>query len=72
MPIRVFDFYGFVVRLESDSVQLLDDLARDFAFFLTETTTKPESLLLQGYLQAPDFGSIPDLPVHSVSPRNLV
>jgi hypothetical protein len=67
------NFYGYQVRLQSSAEGLVDHLSRDFAFFVVENdSSEVPTLKLCGHLEDPNFDGIPDMPVTSISPRNLV
>jgi hypothetical protein len=67
------DFYDYLIGVESPAEGLIDHLSRDFAYFATShDPTRAPDLTLRGHLQEPDFDSMPDMPVTSISPRNLV
>ncbi len=71
------DFYGYRIAIESPNEKLLDHLSRDFAFFRVAESVDPEpsresDLRLVGHHVEPDYSTIPDMPVTSISPRNLL
>lgn len=67
----IFNFYGFLIEVQSNDSLIVDHLRRDFAFFARETTA-PATLILEAVFAPPDFESMPDCEASYISPRNIV
>jgi hypothetical protein len=65
----VFSFYGLGIEVKSADLQTLENIRRDFSFFV-EPNKDPE-VYFEVFASPPDYRSLPQLRPSSHSPRNF-
>lgn len=65
----ILSFYGFVIKVKSSDHQTIDNIRRDFSFFI-KTAAVPE-INFEIFTTPPDYRSFPTLRPSSHSPRNF-
>lgn len=68
---RTLNVYGLDIRMEGDWPEVLESIAKDFAWFTAPATAAaPERVIVQR--REPDFDSLGSLTASFVTPRNVV
>jgi hypothetical protein len=65
----IFSFYGFGIKVRSSDNQTIDNIHRDFSFFVD--TNKTPDVHFEIFTVPPDYHSLPTLRPSSHSPRNF-
>jgi len=65
------DFHGLSIWLDGDSAEVLDTLARDFAWFRVEATAPDPDLHIEVHQERPDYDALPPLAQAFGTPRNI-
>lgn len=72
LPSVGFDFYGFRVRVESDSDEALRRVGEDFRYFGRDLAPDEEPFLaIDLHERKPDYGRLPALTASIYTPRNI-
>ena len=66
------DVYGLRAKIDGDWPEVVEDLARDFAWFRIPSFTGPSAIRVVVQQRPPDFEAFGDLPAAFVTPRNVV
>jgi hypothetical protein len=68
-----FSFYGFEVDVESASPEIISEVTRDFAWFISSSDkpVEPARLTLKLELAEPDWAGLPSVPASVITPRNI-
>jgi hypothetical protein len=66
-----FDFYGLLIRVSCESRTILDQVARDFAYFQTVIKPKISRVNILIHLEEPPYGTLPSLKAAFFTPRNV-
>ncbi|HEX6573773.1 MAG TPA: hypothetical protein VF042_02290 [Gemmatimonadaceae bacterium] len=66
-----FSFYGYDVDIEGSSEEITAEVARDFAWFVTNDTAKPADLRVTLCLDEPAWNRLPAIPASVITPRNV-
>ena len=64
-----FDFYGFTIRVSSDTAGLVEEIRRHFGYFSAPGGTEEIHLEMR-FAPAP-YGQLPALPAAFITPRNV-
>jgi hypothetical protein len=71
-PAAMLDVYGLRASVGGDWPEVVEDLARDFAWFKTPSCARPCPIRVVVQRRPPDFDAFGDLPAAFVTPRNVV
>jgi hypothetical protein len=68
-----FSFYDYEVDVEGTTVEIIAEVARDFAWFASngDGAPKPADLTLQLELTEPPWKGLPSVPASVITPRNV-
>ena len=64
-----FSFYGLGISIKCPDSQTLQDIRRDYSFFLDDTVTP--KIFFEIFDEAPDYSKLPPLKATIYSPRNI-
>lgn len=64
-----FSFYGFGIEVSCQDAQTLQDIRRDYSFFLNEEVAP--RVFFEVFNEAPDYSKLPALKAHLYTPRNI-
>lgn len=64
-----FSFYGFGINVKSQDPQTLQDVRRDYSFFLDDAVIP--KIFFEIFDEAPDYGKLPPLKAKIYSSRNI-
>lgn len=70
-PSRRFDFYGCGVEVASADPSLVDEVRRDFLYFVSDAPGERPAVRIEMRLEAPDYTDLPAVPATIVTPRNV-
>ncbi len=67
-----FDFYGFQLELASGREDLVKEVARDFAWFVTAAESGvPAAMRVTMFGEPPAYSQLPAVPASVITPRNV-
>jgi hypothetical protein len=74
-----FDFYGFTADVVSDAAEVVDEVCRDFAWFVVDDENAPGSarnkpqpdFTVELHLEKPPYDGLPNVAASVITPRNV-
>jgi hypothetical protein len=69
-----FSFYGLTVEVLSDNREIVDEVGRDFAWFVVKDMTTPSvrpDLQIELKLESPPWATLPAIRASVITPRNV-
>ena len=64
-----FSFYGFCIEVKSDDIETIENVKKDFSFFLSDEGT-PE-ISFEVFIEAADYEKLPSALASFYTPRNI-
>lgn len=73
--VRCFDFYGFRIELTGNRDDVVQEVVRDFAWFVvtkhSEGAPAAPDMHIRLHFADPPYGTLPSIPANVITPRNV-
>lgn len=66
-----FNFYDFGVEVRSDSLEIVNEVSRDFAWFKVERLAADPDMSIEMELENAPWAGLPSIPASVITPRNV-